>query len=169
MTNAGLFDPVEPGEDFIWIAELECEPFCTEWVQYGERIHVYHELVVPESVYDIQTIDSMFSPSVEDNFATPFIMTTPRWGDVAGMFDAEAQEWTPPNADTNALSDILDVLAIVEGFLGLPTAANKTRWDLEGLGTGFIDGKINISDVLRGVEAFANLDYPFSPTGDPCP
>lgn len=169
-TQKGVDDPVDASEDFLWVATLACDPAYVEWSQFSKPIHVFHELIVPDSSFEIQSVDSALNPTLVDDLPVPFVSSTPRWGDVAGLFDVESQRWTPPNVDTGALSDIADVLALVQGFTGTPGPTEKLRWDLQGTGTGLIDGTIDIGDVLVGVQAFSNLAYPFPPpTAAPCP
>ena len=158
------------GQPFIWVAELQCDAMFTDWTQFSEPIHVYHELALPASVYNVQTLDEAFDPNgAEENFSEPVTLLTPRWGDIAQVFEEATGEWTPPGTDVNIQVDVLDILSIVTAFQGVSTAPIKARVDLQGKGTGLIDGIITISDILLDANAFSGVPYPFSPGGPPCP
>ena len=159
-----LLDPVDSGDPFLWVAKLECSPYYTDWTQFPEPIHAFHELVVPNSSYEIQLILVTRSPSNEENFSSPFVVSTPRWGDVVGRFDAAGRVWPSPDGSVDVVSD---VIAILDAFRGLPSAPIKIRLDLD---REVPDGLINITDVVMALNAFRGAGYPFAPSvADPCP
>ena len=82
--------------------------------------------------------------------------STPLWGDTIGAFDG--QVWTPPDGKVG----ILDITAIVEGFVGAETAPDLQRVDVWEC---IPDGAIDILDILFGVQAFNGVPFPCPP---PC-
>ena len=60
-----------------------------------------------------------------------------------------------------------DLLGILNGFNRRPTASNNPRVDLDPETPDF---KINIIDIVRILDAFRGLPYPFAPRAfEPCP
>ena len=49
--------------------------------------------------------------------------------------------------------------------LGAPI---KARSDLEGIGTAVVDGAINVTELLRVIDAARRLPYPYSPPAPLC-
>ena len=54
--RSGVVDPLmAEGHPTFWAATLQCDPFYADWSQYG-TVHVYHESIIPDGVYDLQAI-----------------------------------------------------------------------------------------------------------------
>ncbi len=165
-TNLGIGTPPEPGDQFIWVSRLQCDSFSTDWSQFGGPIHGYHEFVVPGSVYSVEFVaDPPGTAPAGLPPSGPFDVSTAMWADVTGGFDDGLQLWT----GADGVVGIVDVVAILDAFSGLPTAPVKARWDLEAVGTGLIEGRINITEAVLVLDAFAGRPYPFAPTSAPCP
>ena len=68
----------------------------------------------------------------------------------------------PPEGAVN----VVDALAVLEGFSSVAGAIIKARADLV---PACVDLTINVTDVLASLSGFSGLDYPFTPTADdPC-
>ena len=158
--NGGAVDPIAGFPNFK-AATLQCQPFFTDWSTLG-TVHVFHEGIVPGGVYSLQAVDAGCPLGFDGAFSAPLMITTARWGDVAGEFDQEAGAWTAPNGVVDVTAD---VIAIINRFISAVGAPIKARADLE---PALPDQTINISDVLSAVSAFAGLPYPFTPGPPPC-
>lgn len=156
-------DAVGGDDPFIWVAELGCQRWFENWAQFPGPVHVYHELIVPNSRYEIQLV-FQFADANELTLSGPVVVSTAPWGDVAGPFDPVRGQWARPDGSVDITSD---AIAILDGFRASPTAPVKTRVDLE---PAVPDGVINITDLLMMLTAFQGGDYPFAASApDPCP
>lgn len=155
---------VQPIRDFgtLTVASLQCEPFFEEWGAFG-AVHVFHRFIVPGGIYEVQTVAEECGPIVEDGFSPPLSLTTSRFGDVVGVFDAGAEVWTPPDGNIDVAAD---AVAILEKFVSGPHAPGKAGTDVE---PATPDQLINISDVTTAIDAFRGFSYPFVPGPWPCP
>ena len=90
----------------------------------------------------------------------PGIVTTALWGDVVGVFNVGAGQWTPPNGEV----DINDLVAAVEAFEGRETAPPTGTVDLWPC---IPDGIIDIVDIVQIVDAFEGTPYPCPPPCSP--
>ncbi len=136
-------------------ATLQCEPYYADWGTYG-TVHVYHEYVVPEGSYEVQTV-------VQGDggiYSSPLSLTTSRWGDL--VKDCAT---TPCGAPDGQVDVSTDVTAVLDKFKNLDGAPGKARADVE---PGTPDGLVNISDVTFVLDAFRGFDYPFVPGPPPC-
>ena len=140
-------------------ATLRCTPYYTDWSAYGE-VHVHHELIVPDGLYELQALDEPCDSGIEGNYSTPLEADTAHWGDV--VKDCT----TRPCGGPNNIVDIVDVVAILDKFKNQITAPLKLRCDLEPATT---DALINISDVTYALEAFGGSPYPFAGSFGGCP
>ena len=101
----------------------------------------------------------------ESNFSAPLTIGTSAFGNVGGPFDTVRNFWTEPEPD-GTVSITTDVVAIIAKFGNRPGSPMKIRVDLDPETPDF---KINIIDIVRILDAFRGLPYPFTPTaGDPC-
>ena len=140
-------------------ASLQCEPFFTDWGAYPV-VQVYHEFIVPESLYSLQAADAVCGPDEETLFSLPMDVSTSLWGDVTGWI--EGGQRPPPDGRVNI---VIDVLAILNTFSNRPFGVGKARADLE---PAVLDHRIRILDVVMAIDAFRGLPYPFEPSGVPC-
>ena len=90
-------------------------------------------------------------------------MRLPAWGDIAGDFDSSAQLWL---SSDGAVDIFPDVVAAIEAFSNRPGNPTKLRADVEPC---VLDFKVNISDIVRLLDAFRGLPYPFEPGSLDCP
>ncbi len=147
-------------------ARFQCGQHCrSDWGTLG-TVHVYHESIVPDGMYLLEAINCADDPTDETRYSEPpLVVTTPRWGDCCGPFQGG---WTGPDGDVDVTTD---VVAVLEKFSNRPSAPIKARADVNG---DFdprvnLDLKINFSDVVRVLDAFRNLPYPFLPSAaTPC-
>lgn len=151
----GPVDPENP-EFFFRVASLQCAgPVYMDWGRH-ETVYVYHEGIVPEGAYAVQAIEEgCLDLESEDSYSTPLVVATARWGDT--VEDLTIEPPGPPNDDVA----ILDILAIILRFAGVPGSVVLPRADLE---PSCLDFQINISDALACITAFQGLPYPFEPT-----
>lgn len=146
----------------ITVARLQCQPHFADWGSLG-MVHAYHEAVVPAGSYTIQALGTGCDLGSEPSFSAPLDITNPRWGDVASLV---AGEFRAPDGSIDVTADIIGLLG---AFAAAPGAPSKPRADLEGGGTGVIDGKINIAEVVLALSAFTGATYPFPVPPAPCP
>jgi murein tripeptide amidase MpaA len=162
--NAGQAEPPPegcgpaPGQPSLTLttATLQCDPHYMDWDAYG-TIHVYHEYVVPEGTYWVETVvqgegGELSSPPLE--------LDTSRWGDLVSNCTT-----TPCGAPDGQVGVSTDVTAVLDKFKNLHGAPSKARADME---PGMPDGLVNISDVTYVLEAFRGFAYPFVPGPPPC-
>ncbi len=160
--NGGSVSPIPGFPNFV-AATLQCtEPVYLDWSSLG-TIHVFHEAIVPGGLYRVQAIDSTCLDIADPNsYSAPLEIPTAFWGDT--VKDCSTIPCPPPVGVGDV--GIIDVLAILGGFANTADSIVKTRADLQ---PGCLDLIVNISDVLRGVNGFQGLDYPFLPSApDPC-
>ncbi|MCH7752233.1 MAG: hypothetical protein IH898_08780 [Planctomycetes bacterium] len=150
----GSVDPIAGAPNFT-AATLQCAPLYTDW-SADESVHVYHAAIIPEGTYSVQVIGEGCSTSSEIDFSDPLVMSTNRWGDVVGPFDAKTESWTAPNGTVDITSD---VVAMLSKFSSEPGAPVKSRVDIH---PATPDQKISILDAFRG------FGFPYEPDTPPC-
>ena len=156
--SGGSVDPIAEFPTFM-ASTLQCSPYYHDFGSIDE-LHVFHEAIIPDGQYEIQTIRQGCGATTEVNFSPPLIVDTSRWGDTVGPFDG--QTWPAPDGVVSIPSDIL---ATIDKFRGLPMAPTKARVDIAPATPNRV---IDISDITRGLNAFRGTAYPFSVT-TPCP
>jgi hypothetical protein len=162
--EVGAIGPGQPcpaGAPTYTAAKLGCTPECrSDWSRLG-TIHVSHEGIIPGATYRAEIADCATDLNDPANFLTPLDLSTPRWGDAVGGFVAGS--WTGPNG---VVEIVTDVVADLDKFGNRAGAPIKSRADLE---PACVDGKVNITDVIRMLDAFRGLLYPFTPSAAaPC-
>ena len=144
------------------VATLRCLPHFMDWSTVGV-VHVSHQRVVPDGVYDIQVVDEHCDAGSEAGFSLPLTVINSMWGDVVGPFDGDAGVWTAPDGTA---SIAFDVVAILDKFKNAPTAPRKSRTDIQ---PNPVDGKVSIVDVTRALDAFSGAQFPFDSIDvEPC-
>ena len=143
----------------LQVAQLQCDPFYTDWSAQG-TVHIYHQLIVPGGIYELQAIADRCAASDADNFSAVSDRKQSRWGDIVGLF--RGGQWTDPDGQVNFT---FDLVALVDAFAGRPTAPSKVRADLEPATPNQI---ISIGDISLAVDAFRGIPYPFQPVPNPC-
>jgi hypothetical protein len=120
--------------------------------------------------YEVRTVDATCDPSDAGNFSAAASVIAPRWGDLAGPIDASGSYYV---AADGRVDIPVDVVAILAKFTNRSNAPAKARADLEPCK---VDFKLNMTDVVRALDAFRGVGYPFTPTStifgcvstDPC-
>lgn len=145
------------------MASLQCDPFFTNWSSLG-TVHTYGRIVIPGAVYELEAVDDTCDAGGGPvNFSPALVIENPRWGDLAGPFVLQLEQWSVPDGT----ADIgVDVPALLAAFLGKPGAPDKFRADWEGTNPAdrsLLDGVVNVGEVVRGIDAFKGKLYPFDP------
>lgn len=155
-------------QDWFWAAPLVChmaDAHLDSWSTYGV-IHLYHEGLVPEGVYEVQVVDSVCSLQQEASYSDPLTMTQARWADVCGPSDAGSCT-TTPDGTVDTTNDILGLLGKFENTFPV----QKARADLVPGDNGMNNGPDFLvtvaNEVLLAIEAFTGAPYAFVP-GEPC-
>ncbi len=150
----------------FWGAQLGCDPHFGDWTQY-DLVHVWHEGIIPDGVYELQVLDSTCSPEMEDGYSEVLTVTQSGWADLIN--NCTTIPCGPPDGNTG----IVDVTAVLDKWKNLPGNVKKVRADLEGSPGGdhrLPDQAINITDVTYCLGAFLGDTYPpfgFPPPSDP--
>ena len=113
--------------------------------------------------YDVQVLDGSCLADNEGNYSSPLVVTTSIFGDVTGGFDPGATLWVAPE---NVVGIPTDILGLIAGFGNQPGNMTKIRADVEPCS---LDFKINIIDIVRMLDGFRGLPYPFGPSVLDCP
>ena len=134
------------------ICRFECAPVYAQWG--SGMLNVADLDVVPGATYAVEaTMDGVA-------FLDPaYLDTVPVKGDIVGVF--ENGDWTPPNGTV----DVLDFVAGLERFSGLPTAPPMSWCDTY---PDLPDGVLDILDVVFVIDSFQGAPYPFGAPGS-CP
>jgi len=125
--------------DGIWppfnAAKVQCSFFSQDWSAVG-RIHIYGDVIVPRSTYDV----SVCNPQATCSSAVP--VDTARFGKIV--------------TQTTSVS-YPDITALVARFRGLPFGPSKTRTKLREP----VDPKapLNFGEVSAGIAAFQAKTY----------
>ncbi|UCC28806.1 MAG: hypothetical protein JSU86_11455 [Phycisphaerales bacterium] len=174
--------PAQPSNEFLG-ATLECEPYFRDWhgvcscgwcrggFEEGKAcsddsdcatstIHVYHELIIPGSIYRIDVIDQRcLDLSNELSYSEPDLeATTSVWGDVMRNCSTN-----PCGAPDGIVGIPTDVTAVLEKFKNLVppsvpyVAITKARADLDWATP---NQRVDISDVTCCLDAFRGVEYP---------
>jgi hypothetical protein len=138
------------------LADLQCDPFFTDWTQY-EGVYVRSDSLVPCGVYDLQPIDQEgCSLTNEGDYSDPLPIKLSKWGDTVG--DGNQQ---PPNGTV----DFNDISSVVDKFKNATGAPSKPRVDVA---PEVPDRIIDFDDIPSVVDAFKGLPYPYDgPEGCP--
>ena len=135
-------------------------------------VHLHHPAIVPSVIqpgggglqtpaeYVVEILDDSCVSTDAASYSAPLLITQPAWGDVVLNLS------TCPAEPPNVVVDITgDVVAAIKRFANQSCAPKKTRVDVE---PGAQDFKVNITDVVKILEAFSGTVFPFPP-GDACP
>lgn len=155
--------PLFPGtpSPLMWTASLSCTPSYRDWGALG-TVHVHHDIIVPGGIYELQETNEGCDTAAESSFSAALARSTSVWGDVAAGFDPGAGSWTPPDGRVDVA---VDVVAMLNKFGNRPGAPAKARVDLA---PAIPDKIINVLDLVRGVDAFRGLPFPFPANVSPC-
>ncbi len=158
--NSGVVDPaLAPGSPTYLTATLQCEPYYTDWSGTG-TIHLAHEILAPDGIFDIETIDMTCFSGAETSYSDALAVTTSRWGDI--VKDCTTSPCGPPDG---VVSVPMDVTSLLDKFSNAPGAPSKSRCDFA---PQVPDRIVNITEVSHAVDAFRGMPYPFGVIGDPC-
>ncbi len=159
--NAGHIDPDgAPGFPAFWTATLQCDPYYTDWSTYG-TVQVYDEVIIPDGLYSVQTIDAVCDTAVEVNYSLPWWFATSTWGDIVRNCAT-----TPCGPPDGVVGIATDVTAALDKFKNLPGAPIKARCDIE---PAIPDQIITMPDVTAALDAFRGFGYSFEVPAEPCP
>lgn len=131
-------------------AALQCDPFFNNWKSVG-LMHVYGIEVVPNSIYEVQMVDSTCSDLSDPScYTAPLMIQTGSWGDVIEPF-ALTTMGTQPDVD--------DVLSLVDKHRG----KHHPLKALTQLQPGLVNPSdfVNILDVLDEVNAWVSSPYTY--------
>jgi hypothetical protein len=129
-------------------------------------IHIVDEGIVPSKLaagggsisqpaeFTVQVVDSECFLDQEGSFSEPLSYIAAGHGDIVG--GAPGCPMPPPNFQASLVPDVTGAL---DKFANSVCAAKKTRADVE---PGFQDLLVNISDVLRILNAFSGTPYGFA-------
>ena len=156
--------------DSTWnIATLVDDPSEAVYLTPPEwgNLLVYDQDIVPAALYQVQAdCGSPGNPGLSD----PTTITTPKLGDTVGR-QYGWWWWNPPDGTVN----IMDIIAVLDKFRGLPGTVPIWWVDLVGTGGGGIrwctpNLRIDIIDVAVALDGFRGFPYTQS-TGcpEPCP
>ncbi len=167
--GTSFYDPPPPGDETLQLAELDCQPYFTDWSTVGV-VHVIHPALVPSlllqpagpvaipALYTVQLIDDTCPPSLEASYSDPLVIRTAAWADVTEL---DAGTYRVPGDNVS----VVDTLAMVAKFAGDPNAPSKANASLLGVTAGpepRLDGKITISETVSVLGAFSGENYPFT-------
>lgn len=176
----------QPSNEFLG-ATLKCKPYFRDWHGVcscgwcrggfeegkvcsddsdcaGTTIHLYHELIIPGSIYRIDVIDQRcLDLSNELSYSDPMNMdplatTTSVWGDAVRNCTTN-----PCGAPDGTVGIPTDVTAVLDKFKNLVppsvpyVAITKARADLDWATP---NQRVDISDVTCCLDAFRGVDYP---------
>ena len=157
----------------FWAAKLDCAPYSIDWAAYG-TLHVYGEKVVPSRCitpagpgtfcdsHDWATYMVQAVHETEGTCSPPISVSMSGWGDIVGGFDVDDCQttargyldcWTGPDGDI----DFDDIDSVVDKFLNLPGAPQKSRADISPCS---VDFWIDFSDIPAVVDAYLGMAYP---------
>ncbi len=146
-----------------WQSHIKDVPHFLEWNLVGgsgEIIHLGACHMSPGHTYFVQALLDGWDAAAEANYSVALALpTSGLWSDVAGSGNPS----TPPDGVAN----FVDIQAVLLGFQAVQITP-KVWLELEGTGDSFNVpdfSVINFSDVLRAVQGFQGLPYPFA---DPC-
>jgi hypothetical protein len=147
---SGLSDATPP--TFV-AARTGDHPYFHDWGAVGP-FHVFGREIMPGAGYRLEAITSSCQSIGAPNFSLPLTVRTGRWGDVAGRCFGAAC------AGPDGLVELaFDVAAVLDKFVNRPGAPGKTLADLE---PDVPDQQVNITDVMRAVDAYRGWGYPFA-------
>lgn len=134
VPSIGINDGLSPPFN---AAKVQCAFASADWSGVG-LVHLYGDVVVPRSSYDVSICSSVAGPC-----STPLPIDTARFGDVV----------TPVNT-----INFQDVNSIVAKFQGTPAGPSKTRTDLVSAVLNPAN-PINFQDVSACVAAFQSKAF----------
>lgn len=137
-----------------WGAVLGCDPVFTNWPD--EPLYVAGPGIVPGAAYGIEAVQAGCALQIEGNeSAVASGETALEWGDLLPPYGDDPQFPQP---------DIIDILATVDSFLGVPSAPPLLETDLE---PELPNGSVDINDILACVDGFLGRTFPYAPQACP--
>src|SRR3989344_7350347 len=108
----GVYREAEGDSRTFKAAQLQCEPYYTDWGSVG-LIHVTGAEIVPSSIYEVQMINQGCNVGDSSCYSPSLIVNTSRWGDVELPFN-------PPTSEQPNVIDIASVVNKLKGLVGAP-------------------------------------------------
>lgn len=137
-----------------WGAVLGCDPVFANWPD--EPLYVSGPGIVPGALYGVQAVQAGCAFSIEGNeSASASGETALEWGDLLPPYGDDPKFPQP---------DIIDILATVDSFLGVPSAPPLLETDLEPESPNAV---IDINDILACVDGFLGRTFPYAPQACP--
>lgn len=143
--------------DFL-ASDLSCDSVGVNWNGI-EMIEVFGEAIVPESAYAIASAHaSCIDQAGDECFSDEVLIETGEWGDVLPPFGSTPSVRQP---------DVVDILAIVDKFLGTPDALPKARTQME---PNLVEPteSVRLADILAAVDSFLGRTYPHPGPASAC-
>lgn len=139
-------------------SELACDRVGTNWSGVSD-LEIFGEAIVPESVYAVAAAyPSCLDQEGEECFSDQLLVETGEWGDVLAPIGSAPSLPQP---------DVLDILAIVDKFLGIAEALPKARTQME---PNLVDpsASVRLADILAAVDSFLGRSYPHPGPASAC-
>ena len=117
-------------------------------------LHVFGQIVLPSSIYEIRAVNERCQSVLGENYwySAPFVITTNKWGDEVSPF---------------GVVNFQDISALVGKFQGDAGAISKTRAQLQPA-TPDPNVPVSFLDISKLVSAFQGSLYPYA-APPPCP
>jgi len=144
------------GGPTFYAAELQCEPYFTDWSSFG-TISVYGKEVVPSSTYLIETFEETCTAVGTAPEVTSLAIQSGRWADVVAPF----------NGGASVQPDFGDIASLVAKFVDEPTAPPKA-FSQQQPNEVVPAQPIDFHDIADAVAAFLGNAYPYDGPGR-CP
>lgn len=158
--SVGLKQWVGPPNPVTGIARLQCTPHYRDWGPAPPVVHVGDVGIAPGVTFRVDALALGCPENNAASYSQPLtVSTTGLWCDIVGLFDGTT--WTAPNS----VVSFIDVQAVLQRFLGLPSAPALVRADVDG---EVPNGAVNFADIQWVVRAFQGVPYPFG-APVPCP
>lgn len=131
------------------------------FLAWGERVLLNGIEIGPGTEYKLYTA---WGDPGDRRLSPPILAKTSIWGDVVGGFVDSS--WAAPDGSADIVTD---VVAIIDGFRNLPTAPEKYRIDLVGVGafgpTCLTDIRIDLIDAVAALDGFRSIPIEDSVSG----
>ncbi len=180
LSGRGFSTPGAVGGEATFLsAQLQCEPFFTDWTLFGDRIvWIRGEFVVPSVIqpgggglsaasdYAVQLVDEICSLVDENSFGVSMDITQAGWGDIAELSAGEPRAVN----DSVGVEEFVFIQQKFSGLGGDPGSGGlpiKARTDMLGVFGGpspVLDGVISVGEIAAVVDAFGGAGYPFVPS-----
>jgi hypothetical protein len=157
-----------PAANKLWVSELACTPYFTDWSTYGV-VNLIHEAIAPSKLvsgagpvqvaatYDIQFVDDKCALGANISYSEALEVRTAAWGDNSELFGGG---FVVPADRVTAV----DLTAVVTKYAnnGGPTKAAADMLGVSGGQVARLDGILNVVDTVATLGAFGSGNYYFT-------